>query len=238
MLLKLAGLRSEPPRSLPSASGQQTGGERRPGAAARTARALRQVVGIDGRAVHLVVGVRAHPELGHVGLADRDHAGLPQALDENRVLRRHEVLVDRGAPCEGKADGGLQVLEGDGEAVQRPDLLSSRHTPVGLIGQGQALVVVQLRHDGVDLGIHPIDLFEVRRHHLARRELAGADETRQLASAHEAEIAGLGRRYRYCLGGSGRNGHVTGHCAQRCASASLLEEFATIWSFGRHSFFS
>ena len=79
--------------------GEQTSGECRTGAAARSPRALCQVVWIDGRTVYLVVGVRAHSKLGHVRFADRERAGLPQSLDENRVLRRHVILVDRGAPC-------------------------------------------------------------------------------------------------------------------------------------------
>ena len=92
----------------------------------------------------------------------------------------------------GKPTAASKSLKANGKAVQRSDLLSSCHTPVGLVRQGQALVVVQLRHDGVDLGIHPLDLLQVRRHHFACRELARADQACQLASAHEAEIFGGG----------------------------------------------
>ena len=63
------------------------------------------------------------------------------------------------------------------------------HAAVGVVGERQARVVVQLGDDGVERRIHPIDLRQVRRHHLARRDLTAADERRQLARAHEAEIA-------------------------------------------------
>ena len=89
MLLKLAGLRSEPPRSLPSAIGSMPGGERRTRAAAGSAGALRRSYGIARRAVHLVVGVRAHAELRHVRLADRDRAGA-------RIRSTSTVVLSRG----------------------------------------------------------------------------------------------------------------------------------------------
>ena len=126
MLLKLAGLRSEPPRSLPSASGSRPAASAAPGAAARAARALGHVVRVQGRAVHRVVGVRAHAELGHVGLADRDRARAAQPLDQDRVLRRHQTLEDRRAQRERETDRGLQILERHGKAVQRADRLAAR----------------------------------------------------------------------------------------------------------------
>ncbi len=86
-LLKLAGLRSEPPRSLPSAMGSMPRGQRRAGAAARSAGALGEVVGVPRGAVDLVVGVRAESELRHVGLADAERSGVPQAFDQHGVGR-------------------------------------------------------------------------------------------------------------------------------------------------------
>ena len=149
MLLKLPGLRSEPPRSLPSAIGIMTRRERRAGAAARAAGALRQVVGIERRAVHLVVGVRAHAEFRDVGLADREHAGAAQPLDEHGVLGRHGVLVDRRAARVGKADGRLQVLERRRQPVQRRQGLAARSAPVGRVREREAFVVIELGDDRV-----------------------------------------------------------------------------------------
>ena len=95
MLLKLAGLRSEPPDIAAVSQRQEAGGKGRPGAAARSAGRLCDVVWVDGRAIDRVIALRAHAELGHVGLADRDHTGLAQSLDQYRVCGRHAILVDR-----------------------------------------------------------------------------------------------------------------------------------------------
>ena len=71
-LQKLAGLRSEPPRSVPSASGSM------PQASATAAppllppQVLREVVRVARRAEHRVEGLRARAELRRVGLADDD----------------------------------------------------------------------------------------------------------------------------------------------------------------------
>src|SRR5207249_3588826 len=93
---------------------QQTRREGRPSSTTRSARALCQVVRIKGCTVHLVVGVRTHRKLRDICLADGEHARLPQPLHHNRVLRRHLVLENGGATCEGKANGGLKIFEGEG----------------------------------------------------------------------------------------------------------------------------
>ena len=128
MLLKFAGFRSEPPRSLPSAIGSKPVGQRRARAAARAARALRQVVRIERRPVHLVVGVRAHPELRHVRLADRDHARRAQSLDQDRVFLRRE---DRARDALLRRDGYevLRVHRRRGRARARQSADHPAHTP-------------------------------------------------------------------------------------------------------------
>ena len=64
--------------------------------------------------------------------------------------------------------------------MQRPDALAAGEAAVGVVGQRQARVVVQLRDDGVDRRVHPIDPRQVRRHHLACRDVTTADQRRQL----------------------------------------------------------
>ena len=81
-----AGMRIEPPRSLPSASATMP---------AATAAALPPeeppaaeppVPGVAGRAEARVLGDRPQPELGRVRLADDDRAGLAQAPDVRAVV--------------------------------------------------------------------------------------------------------------------------------------------------------
>jgi hypothetical protein len=103
-LQKLAGLRNEPPMSLPSAIGTI------PHAKATAAplllpphvARLGRIVGVEGLAEDLVVGLRAGTEFGSVGLADGDRSGLLQSLDHQRVYFGDEVFEERRA--EGSAD--------------------------------------------------------------------------------------------------------------------------------------
>ena len=169
---------------------QHARGERRTGAAARSAGALARIVGIAGDAVDAVVGVRPHPEFRGVGLADGDHAGAAQPLDQHRILGRPEVLVDQRSAGQREADRRLQVLERDRQPVQRAERLALRGTPIGLLGQRQTGVVIELGDDGVDRRVDLADARQVRGHHLASGRLARADERDQLEGAAVAEIVG------------------------------------------------
>ena len=90
-----AGLRSEPPMSEPSASGTI------PAASAQAAPPddpPAERVGSTGLSVvpkTVVERVRAGRELRHVGLADHDHAGAADPLDEEVVGVRHVVGEER-----------------------------------------------------------------------------------------------------------------------------------------------
>src|SRR5262249_24342476 len=67
-------------------------------AAGRAARVLRQVKGVLGRAVHVVVAGAAETEHRAVGLADHDCAGLLHALDEHAAGVDDIVLESANAP--------------------------------------------------------------------------------------------------------------------------------------------
>ena len=167
--------------------GQHASRQRRSGAAARAAGALAQVVGIAGRAVHLVVGVRAEPELGDVGLADCERSGATHALDEHRIRPRDMAGIDPRAARTHQPLGVLQVLERDGQPVQRADRVARRLTCVRLVGERQAGLVGKLGHDGVHGRVDPRDLRQVGGHDLARRDLAARDQASQRSGARETE---------------------------------------------------
>ena len=152
MLLKLPGLRSEPARSLPSAIGIMPRCERRAGAAARAAGALRQVVRVQRRAVHLVDRC-ASPCRTRARWSCRSGSRrrARSRVDEHGVLGRHRVLVDQRAARVREADGRLQILEGGRQAVQRRQLAATRQACVGGIGEREALVVVELGDDRIEL---------------------------------------------------------------------------------------
>ena len=131
-LQKLAGLRSEPPMSLPSAIGSI------PVASATAAppllppQVLVRSYGIQRRSEHRVERLRAGAELRRVRLADDDRAGAPEALDEQRILGRHEVacrsasrtscgcLWSAADPCARSAGRAAGRRRGRGRAPRRP----------------------------------------------------------------------------------------------------------------------
>ncbi len=95
------------------------GGERHRGAAARPPARERGVPGIARRSEHRVEGVAARAELGRVGLAHDDGARRLEALDDERVLFRHVVLVDLRTPRRADALGRGEVLDRHRHAVER-----------------------------------------------------------------------------------------------------------------------
>src|SRR5262245_60784932 len=68
----------------------------------------------DRREVHSPGG------LAHGGLAEQDGTRVPQTLPRGRVLIRYPAGEDLRAVACGNAPGVVVVLEGDGDAVQRP----------------------------------------------------------------------------------------------------------------------
>ena len=54
--------------------------------------------------------------------------------------------------------------------------LPSRDPAIGLGGEREALLVVQLGDDSVDSGIHPVDLLQAGFHELSCRKLAPANQ--------------------------------------------------------------
>ena len=97
--------------------------ERDAGAAARAARGLALVVGVERRAEHVVIGVGAEAEFRRVGLADDDGAGALDALDDDGVGGGHEILEDARALRRADAFGGGQVLHRLGQAVHPAPIL-------------------------------------------------------------------------------------------------------------------
>jgi hypothetical protein len=73
-----------------------------------------------------------------------------------------------GRPCSGRPRRRAPALVGGARAIHRP--------------------LRDDRDDRVDLRVDAIDLREVRRQRLARRELLRADEARHLDSAQRADV--------------------------------------------------
>ncbi len=132
--------------------------------------------------------MRPHAELGHVRLADGDHAGAAKPFDEHRIFGWERVLVDQRPTRRGKADGILEILERERQPVKRADGFTTGETVIGLVGEVEAAVVVQLCDDGVDVWVDAVDAREVCRHHLARGDLSLAQHRGEFPRARETEV--------------------------------------------------
>ena len=156
---------------------------------------LLAIVRIQRRTEHRVEGLRSRAELRRVRLADDDRAGVTEPLDEQRILGRHEIPVDRRPECRPDPVGGLQILVRDRQAVQRPDLPAVGQV---FIGEPRALhrLIGDQRDDGVDAGIDALDLREVGADHVPRRQLLGADQTRELDGAQLTDVGCHNARFR------------------------------------------
>jgi hypothetical protein len=121
-----------------------------------------------------------------------DGARLDDALGRGCGVAVDIVLEDQGA--EGRApalDGGL-VLDGAGDALQRPEPPVGLHVAVlGLLGFRQSAVEM-LHRKGVDLGLDGLGPGDQRAHQLDGRELARFEGSERLGGA---EIAELGIRH-------------------------------------------
>ena len=108
-LFHAAGLRRLPIESLPSATGSIRSAIATAAPPLLPPADLRRVVGVAGRAEHLVEGVRAEPELGRVGLADDDASGRLHSLRRGARRRpersraaaasRASFAAPRSRPC-------------------------------------------------------------------------------------------------------------------------------------------
>lgn len=100
------------------------------------------------------------------------------------------------------AAGEVGVLERDGQAVQRPELLAARLTLVGGGGRGESALGVE-GDDRVDGGVEAFDAVEVGPDDLTGRQLTTTDTRREVDGVEGAEFVRDGSG----VGGAGGSGH-------------------------------
>ena len=185
--LHAAGLRSDPPRSLPSASGtmRQASATAAPPLEPPAERAGFQ--GLRVGAEDRIEGVRARAPLRRVGLAQHDRAGLSQAPDLQRIGDRHVIAVGRRAIRRADARGVLQILVCDRQAVQQRQLLATGAPAVGLV-RSRECALGRARHDRVDERLDALDTRQVRRDELTRRARARPQCTRLLGRRQQTQL--------------------------------------------------
>ena len=124
--------------------------------------------------MYRIEGLEVAGEDRHIGLADDDRAGVPQAPHGHSVDGGYPIL-QHGATAGGRHPGHVEgILDGDRQSLERtrasvPDALV--RLPGGCLGA--ALIAMD---DGVDGRVHPSDAPQGERHQLGRRELPGAQQ--------------------------------------------------------------
>ena len=193
-LFQAAGLRSEPPMSLPSATGSMSSASATAAPPLDPPRRQPLVEGVARRAEHFVVGLRAEAEFRHVGLADDDGAGGAHALDDVAVLLRHEIGEDARAEGGAQALRQRQVLDRDRQAEQRPGLGAAGKPEVGGLGLGKDFCAPAQRDDRIDRAVDGLDAVEKCADDFDHRDAALADPPRQLDGRQAANRTGFGKR--------------------------------------------
>ena len=127
-----AGMRIDPPVSVPTRAERHAGGDRGRRSAARPTWRSRRIVRIAHRSKSRVFARRPEREFMEVGLADEHRARFAQASGDDGVAGRDVIVPDqrsRGRPHAFLID---QILERDRNAVQRSDAPARRDLLVGL----------------------------------------------------------------------------------------------------------
>src|SRR5215472_7850686 len=110
--------------------------------------------------------MRPKSELGNIGLADNDRTGTLDALDQDRISPRHEILEQRRTKRAADTRGRLQILNRDRKAMQRTAHFATCNFSIALL----RLFAEQLpRLDGndrVDGRVDTLNSIEERIHDL------------------------------------------------------------------------
>ena len=151
-----AGTRTEPPKSVPCASGSMP-------VATATAEPPDEPAGLNF-GFH---GLRVAPNTALTVLAPAANSGVlvlpstmaPAALSRRTdfgVFARHEILEQGRAEGGANAGGQRDVLDADRQAVQRPDRIAA-HDRLLRRDRGGACLLGHQRHDGIELRVEPFD---------------------------------------------------------------------------------
>jgi hypothetical protein len=136
-----------------------------------------------------MLGRRAHGELVHVGLAERDEGCRAQLAHNGRVIWGDPALEDTAASGRRHVDRAEHVFDGDGNASELAENLAVEAACVdGCRGRKRRVGEVQ---EGVDVAVDRGDAVEVCRGDLDTRDLFRREQPAEGfgAQAGETEVA-------------------------------------------------
>ena len=130
----------------------------------------------------------AKGELVRGELAQHDRAGPAQARDRVRVGPRHVVAQDFGV-ARGRQPGHVDdVLDADGNAVERAADTPGGDLPLGGARRVQRPLGIEV-DEGAQRRVEPFDAREQRPRHLDRRHVTPGDGASRLGRAQPVKLA-------------------------------------------------
>ncbi len=153
---------------------QHAARERHSRTTAAPATGFGSVIRIERRTEDVIEGLGTRTKLRGIGFADRDGSSLAQSFHDQGILLGHEVLKDAGAKRCADALGQHQILMRDGQAMEGADRVAASQSVIGG-ARCRHRLVRQQGNDRVHLGVHPLDLRQMRDHDLTRRHIFRAN---------------------------------------------------------------
>ena len=208
----------------------QPGRDRGRGSAARPAGTARRVPRVPGRAVRVRLGGGLQPELGRVGLADDDEAGVLELVEEVRAVGRGVADLLQQLVAEVQRRAGeltVEVLHHHRHAGER----------AGDRRRGACAGAVEQRMDHrVDLGVGGLDARDRGVDELGGGELARGDELGLGGGVERGEVGAVrshrlrGRVQAWTGGRRSAHGAAASSCAATRISRSSRPKAATSWT--------
>ena len=130
------------------------------------------VPGVAARGPQPVLGGTLVAHLRRVGLAQDDGPGRPDSFRHHVVGVGDVVFEDEGAVGGADALGGVQVLDGYGNAVQRGQTVAPHHGRLGVLRPAQSHVADD-GEVGVELRVEAVDAAQVELDKLDGGDLPG-----------------------------------------------------------------
>ena len=182
-----AGMRSDPPRSVPSASAIMPVASAAAPPPVDPPADFVVIPRISRASEYVVERVGAGRELRAVRLAENDRARLAKPADDERIFLRHVVCVDRRAERRAQPRDGRDVLDADGQPAERSRIVALLDPAIELRGIFERMRIQ--RDDGVERGVVLRDTLETGLDrfddgHFPRRDPPPQLGCRQIGETH------------------------------------------------------
>ena len=173
-----------------------------------------------GGAIGRVLGGGAHGELVHIGLAEDDHTGGAQSLDDCRVVGRAPSLEDARPTGRGYALHRQDVLQCERHSGERTAAHSRGDLGIDRVSSRECALGVDVE-EGMDAVIHLGDAVQVSLGHLARGDLARRDGIAQHGRrlADQVGVEGVHRYSSSRMRGTRKRPSSTAGAASRASCA-------------------